>query len=79
MKRFRDQQATLPAQLFLGVGTDETPSMLGDLLLLEKQLAERPFAGLQITSVKFQGRDHYNVTPDLFSAGLRMFFASASL
>jgi hypothetical protein len=74
MKRFRDQQATLPAQLFLGVGTEETVSMLGDLALMEKQLAERPFAGLQITSVKFPGRDHYNVTPDLFSAGLRAFF-----
>jgi hypothetical protein len=78
MKRFRDQQATLPAHLFLGVGTDETVSMLGDLLLMEKQLAERPFAGLQITSVKFPGRDHYNVMPDLFSAGLRTFFTSTS-
>jgi hypothetical protein len=27
--------------------------------------------------VKFPGRDHYNVTPDLFSAGLRTFFAPA--
>jgi predicted alpha/beta superfamily hydrolase len=78
MKRLRDHQASLPAQLFLGVGTEETASMIDDLLLMEKQLAERPFAGLQITSVKFPGRDHYNVTPDLFSAGLRMFFASAN-
>jgi predicted alpha/beta superfamily hydrolase len=78
MKRFRDQQATLPAHLFLGVGTDETVSMLGDLALMEKQLAERPFEGLQITSVKFPGRDHYNVMPDLFSAGLRAFFTSAN-
>jgi predicted alpha/beta superfamily hydrolase len=78
MKRFRDQQASLTAHLFIGVGTDETVSMLGDLLLMEKQLAERPFAGLEITSVKFPGRDHYNVTPDLFSAGLRMFFGSAN-
>jgi hypothetical protein len=78
LKHFRDKQATLPAQLFLGVGTDETPSMIGDLALMEKQLAERPFAGLQITSVKFPGRDHYNVTPDLFSAGLRTFFAPRS-
>jgi predicted alpha/beta superfamily hydrolase len=74
LKRFRDHQTTLPAHLFIGVGTKETESMLGDLLLFEKQLAERPFAGLQITSVKFPGCDHYNVTPDLFSAGLRTFF-----
>jgi uncharacterized protein len=79
IKRFRDQQASLPAQLFLGVGTEETASMIDDLLLMEKQLAERPFAGLQITSVKFPGRDHYNVTPDLFSAGLRTFFTPAVL
>jgi predicted alpha/beta superfamily hydrolase len=77
MTRFRDQQASLPAHLFLGVGTEETASMIGDLLLMENQLAERPFEGLQITSVKFPGRDHYNVTPDLFSAGLRTFFAPA--
>jgi predicted alpha/beta superfamily hydrolase len=74
LRRFRDQQATLPAQLFIGVGTEETASMIGDLLLMETQLAERPFEGLQITSVKFPGRDHYNVMPDLFSAGLRTFF-----
>jgi predicted alpha/beta superfamily hydrolase len=77
IKRFRDRQASLPAQLFLGVGIEETTSMIDDLLLMEKQLAERPFAGLQITSVKFPGRDHYNVIPDLFSAGLRTFFTSA--
>jgi predicted alpha/beta superfamily hydrolase len=78
LNRFRDRQASLPAHLFLGVGTEETTSMIGDLLLMEKQLAERPFAGLQITSVKFPGRDHYNVTPELFSAGLRTFFTSAN-
>jgi uncharacterized protein len=78
IKRFRDRQATLPAQLFIGVGTEETASMIGDLALMEKQLAERPFAGLQVTSVKFPGRDHYNIMPDLFSAGLRTFFASAN-
>jgi predicted alpha/beta superfamily hydrolase len=74
IQSFRDQQAPLPAQLFLGVGTEETASMIDDLALMEKQLAERPFAGLQVTSMKFPGRDHYNVTPDLFSAGLRTFF-----
>ena len=78
IKRFRDQQATLPAQLFIGVGTEETTSMIGDLALMEKQLAERPFEGLQITSVKFPDRDHYNVMPDLFSAGLRAFFTSTN-
>ncbi len=78
IKRLRDQQATLPAHLFLGVGTEETASMIGDLVLMEAQLAEWPFAGLQITSVKFPGRDHYNVMPDLFSAGLSMFFTSTN-
>ena len=45
LKRFRDQQASLPAHLFIGVGTEETASMIGDLLLMEKQLAERPLPG----------------------------------
>ena len=79
MKRLRDHQASLPAQLFLGIGTEDTASMIDDLVLMEKQLAERPFAGLQITSVKVPGRDHYNAMPDLVSAGLRMFFASADV
>jgi predicted alpha/beta superfamily hydrolase len=78
IKRFRARQASLPAQLFLGVGTEETASMIDDLALMEKQLAERPLAGLQITSMKFPGRDHYDVTPDLFSAGLRTFFSSTN-
>ncbi|MGA3007921.1 MAG: alpha/beta hydrolase-fold protein [Opitutaceae bacterium] len=78
IKRFRDRQASLAAHLFLGVGTEETTSMLDDLSLLERQLAGRPFAGLKIDSVKFPGRDHYNVTPDLFSAGLRSFFNQAN-
>ena len=78
MKRLRDHQATLSAQLFLGVGTEDTVSMIDDLALIEKQLADRPFAGLQITSVKFPGRDHSNASPDLFSAGLRALLSSGS-
>jgi uncharacterized protein len=78
MTRFRDHQASLPAELFLGIGTEDTASMIDDLTRLEKQLARRPFAGLQLTSVKFPGRDHYNVVPELFTTGLRTLFAPAN-
>jgi predicted alpha/beta superfamily hydrolase len=73
--QLRDRQASLPAQLFLGAGAEETESMLADLALLERQLAERPFADLEITSVKFPGHDHSNVAPELFGAGLRRLLA----
>ncbi len=68
--KLRDEQSTLQAEVFLGAGADETESMIGDLDLLRKQLAARPFDGLTVTEEVFPGRDHYNVTPDLFRAGL---------
>jgi hypothetical protein len=70
----RDATGELPARLFLGVGTEDTPSMTGDLALLEAQLAERPFKALEILSQRFAGRDHYNVLPESFRAGLHALF-----
>jgi predicted alpha/beta superfamily hydrolase len=64
----------LPAKLFLSAGTDDTPSMLGDLELLEDQLRALPFAGLEVISQRLPGRDHYNVLPDAFRAGLTALF-----
>jgi len=69
--RLRDRQSDLPVRLFLGVGEDDTPSMTGDLALFEKLLAERPFGGLQVLSVRLPGRDHHTVVPDVLRAGLR--------
>ncbi|HVU22645.1 MAG TPA: alpha/beta hydrolase-fold protein [Opitutus sp.] len=68
--KLRDAQAKLPASLYLGVGADDTASMTGDLALLEEQLASRPFAGLNIISEKFPGRDHYDVVGDTLRSGL---------
>lgn len=62
--------AALPAKLFLGVGEDDTPSMTGDLELLEQQLTALPFPKLEIVTRRFPGRDHYNVLPEAFQAGL---------
>ncbi len=74
LARVRDTQASLSAELYIGVGADETPSMLGDLALLDQQLAARPFAGLRLTTQHFPKRDHYNVVPELFAGGLRALF-----
>jgi predicted alpha/beta superfamily hydrolase len=68
--RLRRRRATLDGTLYLGVGEDDSPSMSGDLGLLEKQLKEKPFKGLHVVSEVFPGRDHYNVLPDTLSAGL---------
>ena len=52
------------------MGENDTASMTGDLARLERQLAAEPFTGLEITSRRFPNRDHYNVLPDAFGAGL---------
>jgi uncharacterized protein len=66
----RDRQAKLPGSLYLGVGADETPSMLGDLDLLRKQLRGRPFSGLRVKTETFKGRDHYNSAGEILKGGL---------
>jgi predicted alpha/beta superfamily hydrolase len=66
----RDSSAALDGRLYLGVGADDTPSMLADMGLLEKQLGERPFEGLGVKTDRFPGRDHYDVVPLTMSAGL---------
>ena len=73
-KRLRARKAALQAALFLSVGEKDSESMTGDLALLEAQLAERPFKGLDRTSRRFAGRDHFNALPDTFRAGLATLF-----
>jgi predicted alpha/beta superfamily hydrolase len=70
VSELRDRQAALPGRLYLGVGTDETPSMLGDLELLLGQLRERPFSGLKVETESFPGRDHFDSAPDILTGGL---------
>lgn len=74
----RQRNDDLPAHLFLSVGENDTPSMTGDLALLEQQLAAQPFHNLRVTAQRFPGRDHYNVIDDAFRAGLRALFGDAS-
>jgi uncharacterized protein len=70
----RAKQASLPGQLFLSAGGKDSNSMTGDLLLLEQQLAAKPFAGLEIISRRFPNKDHYNVVPEAFKSGLHELF-----
>ena len=64
----------LPARLFLSVGERDSQSMTGDLTLLERQLAARSFARLDVTTMRFPQRDHFNALPDAFRAGLAALF-----
>ncbi|HUJ43584.1 MAG TPA: alpha/beta hydrolase-fold protein [Opitutaceae bacterium] len=73
--RLQRTGAVLPARLFLGVGEGDTRSMQGDLEMLESQLAAQPFPQLEILGRRFPRRDHYNVLPDAFRAGLQWLFA----
>jgi predicted alpha/beta superfamily hydrolase len=70
ISKLRDHHPSLPGGLYLGVGEADTPSMSADLGLIEKQLKDRPFKGLHVTSEVFPGRDHYDVMPFTMSAGL---------
>lgn len=76
--RRRERSAALPARLFLSVGEEDSASMTGDLRLLEEQLAARPFAGLEVIRRRFPGRNHFNVLPDAFRAGLVALFGGPS-
>jgi predicted alpha/beta superfamily hydrolase len=67
---FAHTRPTLPGRLFLSVGEEDSPSMTGDLTLLEDALAARPYPGLTVINRRFSQRDHYNVLPDAFEAGL---------
>ena len=70
----RDRQPALPARAFLSVGEMDTPSMTGDLTLLEQQLAARPFAELELIYRRYPDLDHYNVLPAAFADGLKTLF-----
>ncbi len=70
----RTAQAALPGKLFLGVGEDDSDSMTGDLAQLERQLAARPFARLEIISRRFPRKNHFNVLPMAFVTGLGVLF-----
>ena len=74
IEKLRAKQAALPARLFLSVGENDSASMTGDLALLESQLAARPFSGLAAVSSRFPKKNHFNVLPDAFGAGLRELF-----
>ena len=65
----------LPAKLFLSVGEEDSASMTGDLTLLEDQLAALPFPELEVISRRHPRRNHFNVLPDAFRAGLAALFS----
>jgi hypothetical protein len=68
--RRREGNASLEGKLYLCVGEKDTPSMLGDLALLEAQLRMRPFEGLGVEGERFADKDHYNVLETSMTAGL---------
>lgn len=76
VEKLRRRTPSLPARLFLGIGEHDTESMKDDYTQFENRLAAAPFTGLEIVSRRFPNRDHYDVTPDLFRAGLVALFSS---
>jgi predicted alpha/beta superfamily hydrolase len=79
LRKLAERQArsvVLPGKLFLGVGSNDSESMLSDLSLLENQLAAQPFEQLSVTCRRYPGRDHYDVLPEAFREGLTVLFSS---
>jgi predicted alpha/beta superfamily hydrolase len=72
----RSRQDRLPGRLFLSVGEEDSASMTGDLALLERQLAAWPFEQLEVVSRRFAQKNHYDVLPAAFEAGLKTLFAT---
>ena len=72
--RRRARKSALSARLFLSVGEKDSPSMTGDLALLEQQLGAKPFSGLDLTIRRFARKNHFNVLPEAFRAGLTTLF-----
>lgn len=67
-----------PTRAFISVGEADTPSMTGDVALLEAELERHPRAGLRFTVQRFPEKDHYNVLPDAFRRGLRWLYGKSS-
>lgn len=76
-QRLQRTGVALPATLFLSVGEEDSESMTGDLTLLEDQLAAQPFPKLEVVSRRFPRKNHFNVLPDAFRAGLSTLFPAS--
>jgi predicted alpha/beta superfamily hydrolase len=70
----RARQSQLPARVFLSVGEDDTPSMTGDLALLEDQLAATRWQALDYAVQRFPEHDHITVIPAAYRAGLEWLY-----
>ncbi len=67
-------EIALPAKLFVSVGLKDSKSMIGDLELLENQLAARPVRGLELSRARFPGHTHFNAIAVSFRRGLAELF-----
>lgn len=68
------KRAALKARLFVGIGLKDGKSMLGDVGLLEIQLAARPVRGLATEFARFPGLTHYTAISAGFRTGLAALF-----
>jgi predicted alpha/beta superfamily hydrolase len=71
----RTRSPRLAARLFLSCGGRDSASMRDDLGRFLAQLADRPFAGLELSVAGFPRHTHYNVLRVAFAAGLKRLFA----
>lgn len=70
LAKLRANKASLQGRLFLGIGEEDTESMLEDFGMLEGQLHTKPFRELLIEFRRFAGLNHYDLAPSLVAEGL---------
>ncbi len=70
----QEKRGRRAAKLFVCIGLKDGKDMLGDVGLLEVQLAARPVRGLEATFARFPGRTHYSAIPASFRTGLVALF-----
>jgi predicted alpha/beta superfamily hydrolase len=75
----RKRSARLRTRLFLSVGGKDSVSMRDDLGRLLRQLAEKPFSGLDVSYAGFPEHNHYDVLETAFAAGLEALFSGRSV
>jgi len=79
VQSLRDEQKVLPARAFLSVGEEDSPSMTGDLTLLEAELTARPFEQLELIQKRYPKQDHYTAIDPAFEDGLAALFPPAKI
>lgn len=70
LKNAANDSGRLAVKAWFGIGAEDSPSMVSDFALLEKQLTKHPLPETSVAFATFPGYNHYNALNQTFVAGL---------